>query len=75
MRKIFETEKSPEDSYKYIQKLKNLEDTSINAPSREKTIIENYKYETRNLKYASIFLKGKSFINKITNKFTIKKNN
>ena len=64
MKRVFETEKTPEDSVKYIYKLKNLEDTSINAPAGEKTVVDNFQYEKSKMNYNNFLLRIKGKISR-----------
>ena len=64
MKRVFETEKTPEDSVKYISKLKNIEDTSINAPAGERTVINNFEYEKSKMNYSNLLLKVKGIFSR-----------
>ncbi len=58
MQRVFESERNIEDSNRYIEKIKNVEDTRIKLPSSKRSVLYELKYERsrisfyqKNLKY------------------------
>lgn len=64
MQKVFHTERSKEDSERYIEKLKICEDTIIKSPTSTRKVLYEYDYEKtkmnlylNNLRYRKKFKK------------------
>ena len=54
MRKIFKTERSKDDSNRYIEKMKILEDTSIRSYRSEEEVLNDLEYELKKANNANI---------------------
>ena len=67
MQKVFQSEKSPEESKRYVYKLKNLEDTSIKSPTSSNKVEEDFKYELTKMKQLKSILRFKNFFKKNKN--------
>jgi hypothetical protein len=50
MQKVFQTERSREDSERYIYKLKKCEDPTIKSPTSTMKVMEELKYELSKMK-------------------------
>lgn len=59
MQRVFQSEKNKEDSERYIEKLKNCEDTVGRAPKSADSVIKELKYELTKMKTMSKALKVK----------------
>lgn len=59
MMKVFHRERTSEDSLRYINKIKNLEDTSIMTPTTERKVLEQLFYELSKMKQMYYILKLK----------------
>lgn len=65
MQRVFESERNIEDSNRYIQKIKNVEDTRIKLPTSKKTVLYDLKYEKSRI---SLYQKNLKYKRKIKNK-------
>jgi hypothetical protein len=69
MQRVFESERNVEDSNRYIEKIKNVEDTRIKLPTSKKSVLYELKYERsrisfyqKNLKYKRQFRDKKKVV-------------
>lgn len=67
MMKVFYKERTTEDSLRYINKIKNLEDTSLMTPTTEKKVLEQLFYELSKMKQLYYILKLKRSFEDIKN--------
>ncbi len=45
MQRVFQSERSKSDSERYIEKIKNCEDSIIKAPARDRDVVYELEYE------------------------------
>ena len=80
MQRVFESERNKVDSERYIEKLKNIEDTRIKSPSSKQSVLYELRYERsrvmlyqKNLKYRKqMNQKRKIFTNFLKKAFKFK---
>lgn len=69
MQKVFYTERSPEDSERYVYKLKKCEDPLIKSPTSESSVKAELDYELFKMRQMKHFLKARQYSRSITSKF------
>jgi hypothetical protein len=65
MQRVFESERNVDDSNRYIEKIKNVEDTRIKLPTSKKSVLYELKYERSRI---SIYQKNLKYKKQIRNK-------
>ncbi len=68
MQKVFYTERTPEDSERYVYKLKKCEDPIIKSPTSESTIKSELDYELFKMKQLKNMLKIKQYSRRLVSK-------
>lgn len=79
MQRVFESERNKVDSERYIEKLKNIEDTRIKSPTSNQSVIYELKYERsrillyqKNLRYRKQIKQKRNTISKFLGSTIIK---
>lgn len=67
MQLVFQTERNKSDSERYIEKLKNCEDTIIKSPTNLKNAIYEWEYEKEKMIFYQTNLKYKKKMKKTKN--------
>lgn len=77
MMRVFQTERSPSDSQRFISKLKSCEDTDIKSPVSSKSVYEELNYELAKMKQFKRMLVTKKTFSYYKDKLKLKlyKNN
>ena len=65
MEKVFQTERTPMESKRYVNKILNCEDILIKSPSTSNTVFKEMNYELSKMKSFRRYLEVQSRMNKI----------